>query len=259
MATTNPCARRETTVDWVIGGRLRAPTHELGLLEQAVAGLGRHHEVDRARWPIFRQFKDWAWFLLGAGAGYVGHELGHMFTDLFLGKRVDFVETHLGKIPFFAIQPCCNLTNQQLYVILVGHELHGAGRGFRSRFWWLKAAVLRSKRHAFLKGVLALDIGLSLGYALSGFLPKGIAPRAERRELDVTRAQRAAVAGWSDAVGAGDRRHLSLSGAGLGVGAVGERAGQALDAGHVVRLLEGSRRRAVRRSADLLLRPCRAW
>jgi hypothetical protein len=121
----------------------------------------------------FRQFKDWAWFLLGAGAGYAAHEMGHMFTDLMLGKRVDFVETHLGPFPFFAIQPCCNLSNQELYVI--------ASAGFLTQdvsselILWISPRI-RSQRHAFLKGVLALDIGLSLGYAISGFLPNRYVP-----------------------------------------------------------------------------------
>src|SRR3954471_11975425 len=65
----------------------------------------------------FRQFKDWAWFALGAASGFVGHELGHLFTDAMLGKRVDFVGVHLGPFPFFAIQPCCNLTRQEEFVI----------------------------------------------------------------------------------------------------------------------------------------------
>ena len=121
----------------------------------------------------FRQVKDWAWFLLGAGAGFVAHEMGHMFTDLILGKRVDFVEVHLGPFPFFAIQPCCNLSRQELYTI--------SSAGFMVQYvnseliYWVSPRI-RSQRHAFLKGVLALDVGLSIGYAITGFLPSKIAP-----------------------------------------------------------------------------------
>jgi hypothetical protein len=139
----------------------------------------------------FRQFKDWAWFALGAATGFVGHELGHLFTDAMLGKRVDFVGVHLGPFPFFAIQPCCNLTRQEEYVI--------ASAGFMVQYvnseliFWV-APKIRQQRHAFLKGVLALDIGLSMGYAISSFLPKGIAPNQSdvatmARGLDVPQWQ----------------------------------------------------------------------
>jgi hypothetical protein len=122
----------------------------------------------------FRQFKDWAWFALGAASGFVAHELGHLFTDFILGKSVDFVPVKLGPFPFFAIQPCCNLTPQEQYVV--------ASAGFMVQYvnseliLWVSPRI-RSQRHAYLKGVLALDIGLSIGYAVSAFLPQGIAPQ----------------------------------------------------------------------------------
>ena len=65
----------------------------------------------------FRHFSDYAWFALGAAAGFVGHELGHVMMDVFFGKSVSFVGVSLGPIPFFAIQPCCNLTPRENYVI----------------------------------------------------------------------------------------------------------------------------------------------
>ena len=39
----------------------------------------------------FRHVSDYAWFALGAAAGFVGHELGHMMMDVFFGKTVSFV------------------------------------------------------------------------------------------------------------------------------------------------------------------------
>ena len=90
------------------------------------------------------------------------------------GKRVDFVPVKLGPFPFFAIQPCCNLTRQEQYAV--------ASAGFMVQYvnseliFWISPRI-RSQRHAFLKGVLALDIGLSIGYAISSFLPDGIAPQ----------------------------------------------------------------------------------
>jgi hypothetical protein len=119
----------------------------------------------------FRHLADYAWLVAGGATSFVGHELGHVATDLMLGKKFDFVETHLGPIPFFAIQPCCDLTPRELYVI--------ASAGFNvqnvsSELILLISPRIRSRRHAFLKGVLIFDVALSLGYAITGFA--GIGP-----------------------------------------------------------------------------------
>ncbi len=119
----------------------------------------------------FRQFKDWAWFALGAASGFVGHEFGHVMADFAFGKSIRFTKVTLGPFPFFAIQPCCNLTHQEMWVIgsagFVAQDINS------ELIFWL-APRLRSKRHAFLKGVLILDIALSLGYAITGLA--GIGP-----------------------------------------------------------------------------------
>jgi hypothetical protein len=119
----------------------------------------------------FRHFSDYAWFALGAAAGFVGHELGHMMMDVFFGKTVSFVKVELGPIPFFAIQPCCNLTPRENYVIGSAGFVVG---DVSSELILQIAPKLRSQRHAFLKGVLMFDILLSTGYAITGFA--GIGP-----------------------------------------------------------------------------------
>jgi hypothetical protein len=87
-------------------------------------------------------------------------------TDVVYGKSISFVGTKLGPIPFFAIQPCCNLARQQEWVI--------GSAGFMAQdvsselILWL-APRLRSQRRGFLKGVLIFDVALSIGYAISGF------------------------------------------------------------------------------------------
>lgn len=119
----------------------------------------------------FRHVSDYAWFLLGALSGFVSHEVGHILTDLAYGKSISFEPTHLGPFPFFAIEPCCNLTREQEYVV--------ASMGFNVQslsselILWLHPH-LRSHRRAFLKGMLALDIGLSLGYGITALA--GIGP-----------------------------------------------------------------------------------
>jgi hypothetical protein len=119
----------------------------------------------------FRHFSDYAWFALGAAAGFVGHEMGHMMMDVFFGKSVSFVKVELGPIPFFAIQPCCNLTPRENYVIGSAGFVVG---DVSSELILQIAPKLRSHRHAFLKGVLMFDILLSTGYAITGFA--GIGP-----------------------------------------------------------------------------------
>jgi hypothetical protein len=119
----------------------------------------------------FRHFSDYAWFALGAASAFVGHESGHMFMDLVFGKSVKFVGVNLGPFPFFAIQPCCHLTRREEYII--------GSAGFRvgdvsSELILQLAPRLRSRRRAYLKGVLMFDIVLALGYAVTGFA--GIGP-----------------------------------------------------------------------------------
>ena len=119
----------------------------------------------------FRHVSDYAWFALGAAAGFVGHELGHMMMDAFFGKSVSFVRVDLGPFPFFAIQPCCNLTPREQYVIGSAGFVVG---DVSSELILQIAPRLRSRRHAFLKGVLMFDILLAAGYAVTGFA--GIGP-----------------------------------------------------------------------------------
>jgi hypothetical protein len=119
----------------------------------------------------FRHVSDYAWFALGAAAGFVGHEMGHMMMDVFFGKSVSFVKVELGPIPFFAIQPCCHLTPRENYVIGSAGFVVG---DVSSELILQIAPRLRSRRHAFLKGVLMFDILLATGYAITGFA--GIGP-----------------------------------------------------------------------------------
>jgi hypothetical protein len=164
-------------------GRARAAALAVALLFFAP----QHARADEHIVPEadFRRFSDWAWFALGAAAGFVGHELGHVAADVMAGKSIDFVETKLGPLPFFAIQPCCNLTRAEQYAV--------ASAGFLVQdvaselIFWIAPRV-RSQRHAFLKGVLVLHMGLSLGYAvtaLAGIGPPQSDVNTMARGLDV--------------------------------------------------------------------------
>jgi hypothetical protein len=123
-----------------------------------------------AREADFRHVSDYAWFVLGAAAGFVGHELGHVLTDVFFGKSISFVPVYLGPIPFFAIQPCCHLTHREEYVIGSAGFLVG---DISSELILQFSPRIRARRQAFLKGVLMFDIVLAVGYAVSGFAGVG--------------------------------------------------------------------------------------
>lgn len=119
-----------------------------------------HPEAD------FRHFSDYAWFALGAASAFAGHEMGHMMMDAFQGKTVTFVRVNLGPIPFFAIQPCCNLTHAEEYQIASAGFVVG---DVSSELILQIAPRIRSHRHAFLKGALMFDILLAAGYAITAF------------------------------------------------------------------------------------------
>ena len=145
--------------------RLRALTLIALLLCSSVV---RADERIEGREADFRRFSDWAWLALGAATGFVGHELGHVTADLVTGHTPRFVPTKTGPFPFFAISPCCGtLSHAEAYYI--------ASAGFAvgdvsSELILQVMPKIRSRRAAFLKGVLLLDVGLALGYALTGFL-----------------------------------------------------------------------------------------
>ena len=142
----------------------------LVLVQLSSTPLGADESIERPE-ADFRQVVDYAWFALGAASAFVGHEMGHMMTDVFFGKSVSFVRVDLGPIPFFAIQPCCNLTHREEYVIGSAGFLVG---DVSSELVLQIAPALRSRRHAYFKGVLMFDILLALGYAVTGFA--GIGP-----------------------------------------------------------------------------------
>lgn len=119
----------------------------------------------------FRRFTDWLWFSGGAVTAFVEHELGHVVADLSFGKSISFVEVKLGPFPFFAIQPCCNLTPREEWVI------GGAGfmmQDLSTEIIFGALPNLRSRHHPFFKGLLVCDIALSLGYAVTAF--SGVGP-----------------------------------------------------------------------------------
>jgi hypothetical protein len=123
------------------------------------------HEAD------FRHVSDYFLFLLGAGTGFVAHEFGHVMANLAFGTSISFVEVKLGPIPFFAIQPCCNLSRREEYAIAsAGNVAQDIG----SEIILHLSPRIITERHSFQKGMLAFHVLLSAGYAITGFA--GIGP-----------------------------------------------------------------------------------
>ena len=124
----------------------------------------------QAREADFRRFTDYLWLLLGAGAGFVTHESGHLILDGVLGTEPTFVPTYLGPFPFFAIQPSHIRNNQQRYAI--------AQAGFMMEGIYSELILgldphLREHHHPFLKGMLGFHIVLDIGYAVTGLANVG--------------------------------------------------------------------------------------
>ena len=110
------------------------------------------------------------WLLLGAGAGFVIHESGHLLFDAALNTSPKFVPVKLGPFPFFAIQPTHIRNNQQRYTI--------AQAGFMMEDLYSEAILQADPRiieqhHPFLKGMLLFHVVVDTGYAVTGIFNVG--------------------------------------------------------------------------------------
>ena len=124
----------------------------------------RHAKPERD----FGKFTDWLQLAAGAAAGFVGHELGHVTTDVITGHHPTFVRTHTGPFPFFAIQPCCGvLSRSSEYAIASAGFIVG---DVSSELIFHLVPNIRTRHAPFLKGILLFDTVLAVGYAVTGFL-----------------------------------------------------------------------------------------
>lgn len=136
----------------------------------------------------FRKFTDWLWLALGATSGFVGHELGHVIADVQTFHHPTFHGTKTGPFYFFAIQPCCGtLSNAEEYFIAsAGLTVNNVA----SEIILQTLPDIRSRHSPFLKGVLLVDVGLSVGYAISGFV-QSARPQGFPAQSDVGSMSRA--------------------------------------------------------------------
>ena len=137
----------------------------------------------------FRRFTDYLWFLLGAGVGLALHEGAHLAMDYALDTKPTVVPVSLGPFPFFAITPTAIHNQQERYVI--------ASAGFLMQDLYSETILqldprIREHHRPMLKGMLALHVLLTTGYAITGFA--GIGPA----QSDVNTLSRAlAIPPWA--------------------------------------------------------------
>lgn len=145
-------------------------------------------QVD-AKEANFRRFTDYLWFALGAGLGLALHESAHVAVDLGSDARPVLEPVSLGPFPFFSITPTNIQSQQQRYAIAM------AGFLMQDVYSELILQVdprLRDHDRPLLKGMLALHVLLTTGYAITGFA--GVGPL----QSDVNTMSRAlAVPPWA--------------------------------------------------------------
>jgi hypothetical protein len=120
----------------------------------------------------FRRFGDYLWFVVGAGIGLALHEGAHLAVDYMTDARPTIEPVSLGPFPFFAITPTNIQTQQQRYAIAMA--------GFLMQDLYSEVILqadprLREHNRPLLKGMLALHVLLTTGYAITGFA--GVGPQ----------------------------------------------------------------------------------
>jgi hypothetical protein len=125
-------------------------------------------------------------FFLGVLTGLVGHETGHYLANLLVGSTPRAESVHYGSIPFFTWEPDHLLTDREHCLTasagfnaqnLVNEFLLGT-HGVRAR----THPNLKDSDDAYLKGMLAFNYWLTVGYAANAFL-RGGPPRRDTKGM----------------------------------------------------------------------------
>ena len=219
---------------WLVLGsssRLEAQTVEISLPPASAADEPAATITDIKGW------RSAGWFLAGVASGFFAHEAGHVVANLVQGNVPHFQGIlGFGFIPFFTIAPritCvedrCVKYDGSPFTTGVAGKVTITSAGFNVQHITDEILLshtprLRYRVAPFRKGLLAFNILLSVGYAISAMTrietPRG--RRQRHRALD-----RRAAGGVRDGA-ARDRRagHVPLLRAGQPLGAVGEPRGQ---------------------------------
>ena len=105
----------------------------------------------------------------GASLAFLGHESGHLAFDLVFHAHPYLLPVHFGPIPFFAIEHR-TVSNGREYAI--------ASAGFwvqESMNEWIlsRHPRLRSEPHAVLKGMVAFNTIMPIGYSMAAIFRFG--------------------------------------------------------------------------------------
>jgi len=134
--------------------------------------------------------KDWttvAFFLGGVATSFIAHESCHVVANYALGSHPHFESvTYLGFIPFFSISPSVRCRGNSCYqddgtsykggpsalyaIVAAGIQCQQVG----NEIILSTEPRLRWREAPFRKGMLAMNVALSLGYAFSNWA--GIEP-----------------------------------------------------------------------------------
>jgi len=106
----------------------------------------------------------------GAGAAFLGHETGHLLTNLLVGSTPRIQSVHYGFLPFFTWEPDHKLCDRNHYLTASG--------GFNAQHlfdeWILTHHPhLKDENNPYFKGMLTFSYWLSIGYGLNAFTGNG--------------------------------------------------------------------------------------
>ena len=119
--------------------------------------------------------------------GFLGHESGHLLTNLALGTQFSLKGVDYAGIPFFTIEPGRRLSPREHYLT--------ASAGFNAQhlineLLLQKHPNLQREDKPFLKGVAHFNFWLSVGYSVTSFAGYGPAERDTKGMADSL--------GWSE-------------------------------------------------------------
>jgi hypothetical protein len=161
--------------------------------EQNVEARGSAREQNTATITDVRDWRSAGLFLAGALTGFLSHEAGHVMANLLQGNVPHFLSVKgFGFIPFFTVAPriaCyhshCTKYDGSAFSTGVPGKVAITSAGFNvqhvtDEFLLSFEPRLRYRVAPYRKGLLAFNLLLSVGYAISAIT------RIENREGDVT-------------------------------------------------------------------------
>lgn len=126
----------------------------------------------------------------GAGVAFLGHETGHLVTNLLIGSTPRLESVHYGFVPFFTWEPDHKLSDRNHYLTASG--------GFNAQHlcdeWILtRHPRLKDENNPYFKGMLTFSYWLSVGYGLNALTGGGPDKRDTKGMADAARVSEALI------------------------------------------------------------------